>query len=112
MCKYMWCNRVKVANGDVFETILRDISVLWTFTPSICPTKFFSANDSFNKAFQGRFHRWGCWGCIPLHQQCLLIWSNNINGPPRATAKHVVPPTKYSDMAMIMLVKCRIKSNT
>src|SRR6218665_4012599 len=56
---------------------------------------------------QGRFHHWGCWGCIPLHQQCLLIWSNNIYGPPRSTAKHVVSPLQYSDMAMIMLVNAK-----
>jgi len=61
-------------------------------------------------AMQGRFHHWGCWGCIPLHQQCLLIWSNNINGPPRATAKYVVHPTILR-MALIMLVKCKIKTN-
>src|SRR6218665_2427586 len=63
--------------------------------------------------FQGRFHRWGCWGCIPLHQQCLLLWSNNINGPPRATPKHVVPPMQYmySDMEMIMVVSLNAKSD-
>jgi len=25
----MWCNHLKVANGDVFKTILRDMSILW-----------------------------------------------------------------------------------
>src|SRR6218665_3752857 len=51
-------------------------------------------------------------GMHPLHQQCLLLWSNNINGPPRATAKHVVPQIQYmySDMEMIMLVSLNAKS--
>src|SRR6218665_428797 len=59
---------------------------------------------------QCRFYHWGCWGCIPLQKLCLLICSNNINGPPRATSKHPVPPMQYSDMALIMLVKCKATS--
>src|SRR6218665_2162047 len=85
---------------------------IYIFLYAWASSRTFFRGGANSRDNQGWFHHWGCWGCIPLHQLCLLIWSNNINGHARATSKHLVPPMQYSDMALIMLVKFKTKSKT
>ena len=100
------CVSLNLKLKEILEVLLvqraRDLKPLSLLLPA-CITRPQSQFRGSDSSSQGRSHRWGCWWCIPLHQHCLLNLSNNLNGPQRATEKHLWLWMQYSAGAATLI---------